>query len=65
MAADKEQEEMMNTGITETSSSLWTSVVVMVPKKNNQQMRCCVDYRLLNKVTRTPITLPIINEYLG
>lgn len=51
-AADEEIHAILGAGIIEPSDSLWSSAVVMVPKKKSTRWRFCVDYKLLNKVTR-------------
>ncbi|KAK7884629.1 hypothetical protein WMY93_027752 [Mugilogobius chulae] len=64
-AADKAIDGMLKAGIIEPSDSPWASGVVMVNKKNNPEMRFCVDYRPLNSVTRKDsYPLPRIDESL-
>ena len=48
---EEEVEKMLKLGAIEPSVSPWSSQVVLVRKKNGQ-VRFCVDYRLLNDVTR-------------
>ena len=56
--------EMENEGIIEPSNSPWTSPVVLVKKKDNT-LRFCVDYRLLNDVTKKDsYPLPRIDDTL-
>ena len=47
----KELKEMEESGIIETSSSEWSSPIVMVKKKDGK-LRMCIDYRCLNAMTR-------------
>src|SRR5256714_7416060 len=44
-------EEMLKKGIIRGSKSSWASSIVFVPKKGGE-MRFCVDYRKLNRITR-------------
>ncbi|KAK4325485.1 hypothetical protein Pmani_003936 [Petrolisthes manimaculis] len=61
---EKVMENLRSQGVIEKSSSHWTSAVVLVRKKDGS-VRCCVDYRVLNEVTvkdayplpRTDVTL--------
>ena len=48
---DKEVKYMLENDIIESSTSTWSSPVVMVQKKDGSQ-RFCVDYRCLNRVTK-------------
>ena len=47
---------MLQQGIIETSSSPWSSCIILVKKKNNQGCdqgwRVCLDYRKLNQITK-------------
>lgn len=43
-------------GIVETSTSLWSSLIVIVKKKDGSY-RICIDYRKLSKVTERDVCL--------
>ena len=49
---EKEVREMLDKGVIEPSISPYAAGVVLVPKKSGET-RFCVDYRGLNKITRT------------
>ena len=60
----KEVNKMLTMGVIEPSSSLWSSPVVLV-KKKDEYTRCCVDYRKLNDVTvKDAYPLHLISDYL-
>ena len=64
-AAEQEVQTMLRTGIIEPCDSPWSAPVVMVPKKNSSRWRFCVDYRLLNNVTRKDCyPIPRVDETL-
>jgi len=55
---------MPEQGMIEPASSPWASNVVLV-KKSDGTLRCCIDYRKLNAVTRKDVyPLPRINDCL-
>ena len=57
-------DNMLKQGIIEPSSSPWASNVVLV-KKMDDSVRCCIDYRQLNSVTRKDVyPLPRIDDCL-
>ena len=47
---EKQVKEMLKKGVVERSNSPWSSPIVLVKKKDGST-RCCVDYRMLNKIT--------------
>ena len=47
---EKVMEDLRQQGLIERSSSPWTSAVVLVKKKDGS-LRCCIDYRALNDIT--------------
>jgi len=60
----KHVHSMLEQGIIEPASSPWAANVVLV-KKHDGTLRCCIDYRKLNAVTRKDVyPLPRINDCL-
>ena len=63
-AISEHVDNMLRQGIIEPASSPWASNVVLVKKKDGS-LRCCIDYRQLNTVTRKDVyPLPRINDCL-
>ena len=61
----KELNNMLNKGLIRESSSPWGCSPWIVPKKGPKKWRFCVDYRPLNKVTKTDSNpLPRIDQIL-
>jgi len=57
-------DNMLKQGSIEPASSPWASNVVLVKKKDGT-LRCCIDYRQLNSVTRRDVyPLPRIDDCL-
>ena len=64
LEAEKMIADMKEQGLIEKSCSPWSSPLVLVRKKDGS-LRCCVDYRLLNDVTiKDSYPLPKIDETL-
>ena len=47
-------DKLLKAGVIRESHSSWSAPVVIVPKSNGEK-RLCVDFRALNKITRTYI----------
>lgn len=61
---DKEVKSMLEADIIEPLSSAWSSLLLLVPKKDGSY-RVCVDYRKLNKVTKKDAyPIPFISAIL-
>ena len=55
----------LNAGVIRESNSTWSALIVEVPKQDGGK-RLCVDYRSLNKITRTFIwPMPRVQDILA
>ena len=63
-AIDEHLNDMLQQGVIERAASPWASNVVLAKKKDGS-LRCCIDYRQLNELTRKDAyPLPHINDCL-
>ena len=62
--ANKQVQKLLEKGLIETSSGVWSPLVVLVQKKDDS-WRFCIDYRRLNAVTKQDAyPIPRIDESL-
>ncbi|KAG3231555.1 hypothetical protein PI124_g23348 [Phytophthora idaei] len=56
---------LLNAKVITFSTSLWASPIVIIIKKNGEDIRLCIDYRSVNGLTRLMVyPRPLINELL-
>ncbi|GMF30453.1 unnamed protein product [Phytophthora fragariaefolia] len=56
---------LLSAKIIQSSTSPWASPIVIIIKKNGVDIRLCVDYRLVNSLTRLMVyPIPLINDLL-
>lgn len=56
---------MLHSGLIRLSHNLYSSLVLLVKKKDGS-WRCCVDYRVLNAITvKHKFSMPTIDELLN
>ena len=56
---------LLTAGMVQPSTSPWASPIVIVVKKNKVDIRLCIDYREVNKLTRLMVyPMPLVNDLL-
>ena len=56
---------LLKAGVIEFSESEWGSPIVIVIKKNGVDIRLCIDYRAVNKLTKLMVyPMPLVNDLL-
>uniref|UniRef100_H3H7Z8 Reverse transcriptase domain-containing protein n=1 Tax=Phytophthora ramorum TaxID=164328 RepID=H3H7Z8_PHYRM len=56
---------LLSAKMIEPSTSPWASPIVIIIKKNGVDIRLCIDYRLVNSLTRLMVyPMPLINDLL-
>ena len=61
---DRQVSDMLQKGIVQESVSPWSSPVVLVKKKNGK-MRFCIDFRMVNKITKKDsFPMPLVADTL-
>ncbi|OWZ20004.1 hypothetical protein PHMEG_0005653 [Phytophthora megakarya] len=57
--------ELLKAGLTTSSDSPWTSPIVIELKKNGQDIRLCIDYKMINAVTAImEYAMPLVDDRL-
>lgn len=56
---------LLGSGIIEVSESPWASPIVVILKKNGVDIRLCIDYRVVNGMTKMMVyPMPLVNDLL-
>ncbi|CAI5706525.1 unnamed protein product [Peronospora effusa] len=56
---------LLSSKIIQHSTSPWASPIVIIVKKNGVDIRLCIDYRMVNDLTRLMVyPMPLVNELL-
>ncbi|ETO68298.1 hypothetical protein F444_14850 [Phytophthora nicotianae P1976] len=56
---------LLSAKIIRVSSSPWASPIVLIIKKNGVDIRLCIDYRVVNSLTRLMLySMPLVNDLL-
>ncbi|CAI5718021.1 unnamed protein product [Peronospora effusa] len=56
---------LLSSKIIQHSTSPWSSSIVIIVKKNGVDIRFCIDYRMVNELTRLMVyPMPLVNEVL-
>ncbi|ETI30365.1 hypothetical protein F443_22514, partial [Phytophthora nicotianae P1569] len=56
---------LLSAKIIRVSSSPWASPIVVIIKKNGVDIRLCIDYRVVNRLTRLMVyPMPLVNDLL-
>ncbi|CAI5725196.1 unnamed protein product [Peronospora effusa] len=57
---------LLSSKIIQHSTSPWASPIVIIVKKNGVDKRLCIDYRMVDDLTRLMVyPMPLVNELLG
>ena len=56
---------LLSSKIIQHSTSQWASPIVIIVKKIKMDIRLCIDYRMVNELTRLMVyPMPLVNELL-